>query len=84
MALDRGHELGEVGSADDPLEPLLGDEHARGGPALAHVALLPALDVALGVADDLDQRLAGVVEQSVLASWPQYPAFASQSKASTT
>src|SRR5205807_3983573 len=38
----------------------LGFEHAGGGPALAHVALAPALDVALGAADDLDHRLARV------------------------
>ncbi|MDQ6849801.1 MAG: hypothetical protein M3070_07455 [Actinomycetota bacterium] len=54
---DRGHELGEVAVADDPAELLLGLEHPGGGPALAHVAVLPALDVALGVADDLDHRL---------------------------
>ena len=41
-------------------ELLLGDEHAGGGPALAHVAVLPALHVALGVADDLDHALARV------------------------
>jgi hypothetical protein len=60
VALDRDDELGEVAVADDPSELLLGDEHAGGGPALAHVAVLPALDVALGVADDLDHRFARV------------------------
>jgi hypothetical protein len=35
---------------------LLGDEHPGGGPALAHVAVLPALDVSLGVTDDLAER----------------------------
>ena len=60
VTLDGDDELGEVAVADDPSELLLGDEHAGGGPALAHVAVLPALHVALGVADDLDHRLAGV------------------------
>ena len=58
--LDGDDELGEVLVADDPPELLLGFEHAGGGPALAHVALAPALHVALGVADDLDHRLARV------------------------
>jgi hypothetical protein len=31
-----------------------GLEHASGGPAPAHVALAPALEVAAGAADDLD------------------------------
>jgi hypothetical protein len=57
MVFDRGHERREVAVADDPSELLLGLEHPGGGPALAHVAVLPALDVALGVADDLDHRL---------------------------
>ena len=39
---------------------LLGFEHAGGGPAQAHVAVLPALDVAAGAADGLDHRLARV------------------------
>ena len=60
VTLDRYHELGEVAVADDPPELLLGDEHPGGGPALAHVAVLPALDVALRVADDLDHGLARV------------------------
>src|SRR4051812_50187029 len=60
VTLDGDDELGEVAVADDASELLLGDEHAGGGPALAHVAALPALDVALGVADDLDHRLARV------------------------
>src|ERR1019366_7538629 len=54
VTLDRDHELGEVSVADDPSELLLGLEHAGGGPALAHVTVLPAFHVALGVADDLD------------------------------
>src|SRR4051812_49927948 len=60
VTLDGDHERGEILVADDPSELLLGDEHAGGGPALAHVAVLPALHVALRVADDLDHRLAGV------------------------
>jgi len=60
VAFDRGHKLGEVAVADDPPELLLGDEHSGGGPALAHVAVAPALDVALRVADDLEHRLARV------------------------
>src|SRR4051812_19266005 len=60
VAFDGDHERGEVAVADDSAELLFGDEHAGGGPALAHVAALPAFDVALGVADDLDHRLARV------------------------
>jgi hypothetical protein len=60
VTLDRDDELGEVAVADDASELLLGDEHAGGRPALAHVAVLPALHVALRVADDLDHRLAGI------------------------
>src|SRR5215210_3374086 len=60
VTLDGDDELGEVAVADDPAELLLGDEHAGGGPALAHVAVVPVLYVALGVADDLDHALAGV------------------------
>ena len=52
--------VARVAVADDSPELLLGDKHPGGGPALAHVAALPALDVTLGVADDLDHRLAGV------------------------
>jgi hypothetical protein len=40
----------EVAVADDPSELLLGLERPGGSPPLAHVAVLPALDVALGVA----------------------------------
>src|SRR3954468_22752653 len=39
VALDGDDELGEVAVADDPSELLLGDEHAGGRPALAHVAV---------------------------------------------
>src|SRR4051794_39318643 len=69
VTLDRDDELGEVAVADDASELLLGDEHAGGGPALAHVAVLPALYVALRVADDLDHRLAWV-RRAVWASVP--------------
>jgi hypothetical protein len=51
-------------------ERLLGDEPDRDGPALAHVAVLPALHVAVGVADDLVIDSHGLVEQRRLASWP--------------
>src|ERR1017187_9999814 len=54
VTLDRDHELGEILVADDPPELLFGDEHAGGGPALAHVAVLPAFHLALLVGDDLD------------------------------
>src|SRR4051812_20872580 len=47
-------ELGEVGVADDRAELALGCEHAGGRPPEAHVAVLPALDVAAGAADGLD------------------------------
>jgi hypothetical protein len=57
-AFDGYGELGEVAVADDPPELLFGDEHAGRGPALAHDAVVPALHGALGVADDLDHRLA--------------------------
>ena len=53
VALDGDDEVGEVAVADDASELLLGDEHPGGGPALAHVAVLPALHVALCVTDDL-------------------------------
>lgn len=54
MTLEDDDELGEVAVSDDPAELLLGDEHARDGPALAHLVALPALHVALRVSDDLD------------------------------
>ena len=69
----RDDELGEVLVADDPSELLLGDEHAGGGPALAPVAVLSALDVALCVADDLDDRLAGVRRAQRLGQVPVDP-----------
>ena len=73
-ALDRDHELGEVAVADDAPELLLGDEHAGGGLALAHVAVLPALEAPLGVADNLKYINAqGLVEHRLLASCPVYP-----------
>ena len=57
VLLDSDHEGGEVAVADDPSELLFGCEHPGGGPAFADVAGLPAFDVALGAADDLDHRL---------------------------
>jgi len=60
VTLDRDDELGEVTIADDPPELLLGNEHAGGGPAAAHVTVAPTLHVAPDVADDLDHALAGV------------------------
>jgi len=43
--------------ADDLSELAFGFEHPGGGPAQAHVAVLPALDVAAGGAADADHRL---------------------------
>ncbi len=60
VVLDRDDEFGEVAVADDSPKLSLGFEHAGGGPAQRHLARGPALDVALGAADDLDHRLAGV------------------------
>src|SRR6266498_3263974 len=60
VVLDGERELGEVAVADDLPKLPFGFEHAGGGPAQAHVARLPALDVARGAADDLDHRLARV------------------------
>ena len=54
-------------------ELLLGDEHAGGGPAFAHVAVLPVLHVALGVADDLDHGLAGVRRREGLGELTGHP-----------
>jgi hypothetical protein len=53
-SFNRGDELGELALADYPSVLLLGLEHPGGGPSLAHVAVVPALDVALGVTYDLD------------------------------
>jgi len=47
----------EVLVADDLAELALGFEHPGGGPAQAHVAGLPALEVAAGGAADADRRL---------------------------
>src|SRR6266853_6852032 len=60
VAFDRDDEGGEVAVADDLPKLLFGFEHAGGGPAQRHLARGPALDVALGAADDLDHRLARV------------------------
>src|SRR5205807_175795 len=57
---DRDDERGEVAVADDASKLPFGFEHAGGGPAQRHLAGRPALDVALGAADDLEHRLAGV------------------------
>ena len=54
MSLSRDDELGEVAVADDPSELLLCDEYASGGPALAHVAVLPTLHVALRAREALE------------------------------
>src|SRR4029450_546346 len=45
---------------DDATELAFGFEHPGGGPAKAHVAGLPALDVAADAADRVDHRLARV------------------------
>src|SRR3954452_6164689 len=60
VAFDGDGELGEVAVTDDLAELRLGFEHAGGGPAQAHVAVLPALDVAADAPDGLDHRLARV------------------------
>src|SRR3990172_1681041 len=60
VAFDRDDEGGEVAVADDLPKLPFGFEHAGGGPAERHLARRPALDVALGAADDLDHRLAGI------------------------
>jgi hypothetical protein len=60
VAFDRDHEFSEVAVADDPSELLFGDEHPGRGLPLAHVAVVPAFDVALRVADALDHRLTRV------------------------
>src|SRR5215208_2112656 len=60
VALDGDGELGEVWVTDDAPELVLGFEHAGGGPAQAHVAVLPAPDVAADAPDGLDHRLARV------------------------
>src|SRR3954467_11489452 len=60
VSLDSDRELDEVAEADDLAELLLGFEHAGGGPAEAHVAVLPARDGAWRAADGLDHRLARV------------------------
>ena len=73
MTLDREHELGEIAVADDPPELLLGDEHPRSGPALAHVTFLPAFHVALRVPDDLDHALARVRRAQRLGELPVDP-----------
>src|SRR3954467_5659912 len=73
LTLDGDHELGEVAVADDPSELLLADEHAGGGPAAAHVAVAPALDVALGVPDGLDHRLPRVRRARRLGELPADP-----------
>jgi hypothetical protein len=70
---DGDDEGGEIAVADDAPELLLGDEHAGGGPALAHVAVLPALHVALRVADDLEHALARVGRAQRLGELPGDP-----------
>ncbi len=57
IALDGDGERRELGVADHAAERLLGLEHPGGRPAQAHVAVLPALDVAAGGAADADHRL---------------------------
>jgi len=52
VVLDGQGEGGEVLVADDLSELAFGFEHPGGGPAQAHVAVLPALDVAAGGAAD--------------------------------
>src|SRR3989442_12532048 len=60
VVFDRDDERGEVAVADDLPKLPFGFEHAGGGPARRHFTRGPALDVALGAADDLDRCLARV------------------------
>ena len=59
-SFDRDREGRKLGVADDLAELALGFEHPGGGPAQAHLAGGPVLDVALGGADGVDHRLARV------------------------
>src|SRR5580704_8482673 len=54
---DGDGELGEIAVAEDFPELGLGLEHPGGGPAQAHVAVLPVLDVAAGAPDGAGHRL---------------------------
>ena len=78
VSFDRDHQLGQVAVADDPPELLLGDEHPAAVQRLRMSLSRQALDVALRVADDLDHRLQGFVEHSVLASLPVIPSRITQ------
>jgi len=51
VALDGERERGEAAVADDLPKLPFGFEHSGGSPAQAHVARLPALDVARGASD---------------------------------
>lgn len=72
MSFDCDHELGEIPVADDASELLLGDEHP-GGPALAHVSVVSAFDVALRERTISIMFSHGFMEDSVLASCPLIP-----------
>src|SRR5215210_6974595 len=65
--------MGEVLVADDLAELGFGFEHAGGRPAQAHVAVLPALDVAAGGAADADHRLDWVRRGQRFLSWGWTP-----------
>ena len=58
--LDRDGEVRQPAVALDFAEAALGFEHAGGGPAQAHVAELPVLDVAVYDPDGGDHRLARI------------------------
>src|SRR3954469_17929685 len=60
VCFDGDGEARQVLVADDLAELALGFEHPGGGPAQAHVSVLPALDVVRGAAGGLDLRLARV------------------------
>ena len=72
-ALDGESELGQVGVADDLAELLLGFEHPGSRPPEAHIAALPALDVAGCAPEDADHRLDRVGRLHVVRRLPTIP-----------
>ena len=72
LPLDSEGELGEIAVADHLAELPFGFEHPGCGPAQAHVAGLPALDVAGGAADGLDHGFARVGRLQRLLEQPAY------------
>src|SRR5215210_2316574 len=60
VALNGDGERWQLRVADHASELALGFEHPGGGPAQAHVSVLPTLDVAARALDGVDHRLARV------------------------